>query len=153
VKVALLLVGAYLLSYFGTALFERLAPRRYVRLYQKFVGNPLQRPGAGVVPGWAVIESIGRRSGSPHQVPVGGRLQGRSFWLVAGDGRQSQYVRNIEANPRVRLKIHGRWRTGAGHILDNDNPRLRLWRLNSINGLFVWIAGTELLTIRVDLDE
>jgi hypothetical protein len=40
----------------------------------------------------------------------------------------------------------------TAHLLDDDDPRRRLLRLNPLNSLFIWIAGTELLTIRVDLD-
>jgi hypothetical protein len=34
-------VGGVALYVVGVALFERLAPRRWVRAFQKFVGNPL----------------------------------------------------------------------------------------------------------------
>lgn len=151
-QLVLIILGGVALYVVATAVFERFSPRRLVRAYQKFFGNPLNRPFAGVVPGWAVIETIGRRTGVPHPVPVGGRLRGDSFWLVAGDGRQAQYVRNLEANPRVRVRIHGRWRTGIAHVRDDDNPRRRLLRLNPVNSFFVWVAGTDLLSIRIDFD-
>lgn len=151
-RVASLVVACVALAVIATAVYERLAPRRFVRAYQKFFGNPLFRPAAGIVPGWAVIETIGRRTGRPRQVPVGGGLRGKSFWFVAGDGRQTQYVQNIEADPRVRVRIHGRWRMGTAYVLADDNPRRRLLRLNPVNSLFIWIAGTDLLTIRIDLE-
>jgi deazaflavin-dependent oxidoreductase (nitroreductase family) len=97
------------------------------------------------------METIGRRTGRQRRVPIGGGLRGNSFWLVAGDGRRSNYVRNIDVDPRVRLRVHGRWRTGTAHLLDDDT-RGRLLRLNPLNSLFISIAGTELLTIRVALD-
>jgi deazaflavin-dependent oxidoreductase (nitroreductase family) len=150
--VLLLVIGGLAAAYIATALYERLAPRRSVRGFRNLVGNPLSRPSAGVTPGWAVIETIGRRSGLPRQVPVGGRLRGDSFWLVAADGPKAQYVRNIEADPHIRLRVHGRWRTGTAHVLPDDNPRWRLLRLNPANSLFIWVAGVDLLTIRVDLE-
>jgi deazaflavin-dependent oxidoreductase (nitroreductase family) len=154
VRLALLVLGGLAIAYAAIAVFERLAPRRVVRGYQKFVGNPLQRPSAGIVPGWAVIETVGRRTGLPRQIPVGGRQHGDSYWFVAGDARQSAYVRNIEAEPRVRVRVHGRWRSGMAHLLPGDNPRRRLLRLNPVNSLFILIAnrGAGLLTIRVDLE-
>jgi deazaflavin-dependent oxidoreductase (nitroreductase family) len=150
--VLLLVIGGLAAAYKTTALYERLAPRRSVRGFRNLEGNPLSRPSAGVTPGWAVIETIGRRSGLPRQVPVGGRLRGDSFWLVAADGPRAQYVQNIEADPHVRLRVHGRWRTGTAHLLPDDNPRRRLLRLNPANSLFIWLAGVDLLTIRVDLE-
>ena len=134
----------------GVALFERVVPRRVRRAYQKHIGMPMFRRSAGVVPGWAVIETIGRKTGLPRQVPVGGRLQGDAYWIVAGDGT-CDYVRNLEADPRVRLKLRGRWREGKAYACPDDDPRHRLLRLNPANSLFIWLAGTDLLTIRVDL--
>ncbi|MGH9187289.1 MAG: nitroreductase/quinone reductase family protein [Acidimicrobiales bacterium] len=150
-KLVMVLIGGFALYYFGTALFERLAPRPWVRAYQRFSGR-LFRPSAGIVPGWAVIETTGRRSGQPRQTPVGGRLRGNTFWLVAADRRRSQYVKNINANPKVRVRVHGRWRTGSAWVLPDDDPRRRMLHLNPVNSLFTWIAGSDFVTIRIDLD-
>jgi deazaflavin-dependent oxidoreductase (nitroreductase family) len=133
----------------GPALFERLAPRRWVTAYQR-VFMSVYRPLAGLVPGWAVVETVGRRTGQPRQTPVGGRLRGDTFWLVVGDRSRSQYVKNIEANPMVRVRAHGRWHTGSARVSD-DNAYRRLVTMNPINSLFIWIAGKDLATIRVDL--
>ena len=135
----------------GSALFERLAPRRWVIAYQRAF-MALYRPLAGVVPGWAVVETSGRRTGQPRQTPVGGRLCGDTFWLVVGDRSRSQYVKNIEANPTVRVRAHRRWHTGTAHVLVHDNARHRLMTMNPINSVFIWIAGSDLATIRIDLD-
>jgi|SRR6266540_251928 len=134
------------------AVYERVAPRPWVRAFQKHVGNRLFRLSAGITPGWAVIETTGRRTGRSRRVPVGGRLRGDTFWLVAGDGRQASYVRNIEADPRVRVRSRGRWRTGTAHVLDDDDPHRRLLRINPLNSAFLRVAGTDLLTIRIDLE-
>jgi hypothetical protein len=52
----------------------------------------------------------------------------------------------------VRVRVHHRWRKGTAHLLPGDDPRRRLLRLNPANSLFIWIAGVDLLTIRVDLE-
>jgi deazaflavin-dependent oxidoreductase (nitroreductase family) len=135
----------------GPALFERLAPRPWVIAYQRAF-MAVYRPFAGVVPGWAVVETIGRRTGRPRQTPVGGRLSRGTCWLVAGDRSRSQYVKNIEANPAVRIRTLGRWHTGTAHVLVHDNARRRAFTANPINGVFIWIAGTDPATIRVDLN-
>jgi deazaflavin-dependent oxidoreductase (nitroreductase family) len=147
-----LVVGGVAVTVVATAVYERVAPRSLVRAYQKHVGNRLFRSWAGITPGWAVVETTGRRSGRPHCVPVGGGMSGDVFWLVAGDGRQASYVKNIEADPRVRVRSRGRWRTGTAHLLDDDDARRRLLRLNPLNSAFIRVAGTELLTIRIDLE-
>jgi hypothetical protein len=62
-------------------LFERVAPRSWVRAYARFA-NPFFEPWTGLIWGWA----------------------------------------DIEANPRVRLRVHGSWRTGTAHVLTEDSP-------------------------------
>lgn len=130
----------------------RDSKRRAVTWFQGHVANPLMRPAARFVPGMAVIESQGRRSGLPRRVPVGGRLEGSSFWLVAEHGRQAGYVRNIEAHPRVRLMIHGQWHDGTAHLLPDDDVSQRLKWLPVYNSFGVRLMGTDLLTVRIDLD-
>jgi deazaflavin-dependent oxidoreductase (nitroreductase family) len=144
-------ITCFLLVVVGPALFERMAPRRWVIAYQR-VFMALYRPLAGVVPGWAVVETIGRRTGQPRRTPVGGRLCGDTFWLVAGNRSRSQYVKNIEANPTVRVRARGRWHTGTAQVLAHENARRQLMTMNPINSVFIWIAGTDLATIRIDLD-
>ena len=151
-RIALTVIGSVALVYLGIALFERIAPRRAVAFYQKHLANPWFRSIAGVVPGWAVIETTGRRSGLPRRVPVGGRLRRGQYWLVVGDATASQYLRNIVAHPEVRVRVHGRWRRGTAHVMSGDDARKRLLRLNPVNGLFVALAGKDLLTVRIDLE-
>jgi deazaflavin-dependent oxidoreductase (nitroreductase family) len=65
---------------------------------------------AGFAPrAFAPLETTGRRSGLLQYTPVGSGLQGDTFWLVAAHGTQADYVRNLQANPRVRSRqaAHG----------------------------------------------
>jgi hypothetical protein len=88
-------------------------------------------------------------------------LEGETFWLIAQGGRDADWVRNIEASPRVRVKvsgIHAGWRSGTAHILDDDNPGERqriLSQANLARRLCMSTSKalhTNPLTIRVDLD-
>jgi deazaflavin-dependent oxidoreductase (nitroreductase family) len=85
---------------------------------------------------------------------VGNGLDGDTFWIVAEFGRRAGYVRNIEANSRVRVRVGGEWRSGTGHLMPEDDPRERQRRMppNRLNAATVRTVGTELLTVRVDLD-
>ncbi|MFE3699915.1 nitroreductase/quinone reductase family protein, partial [Nocardia tengchongensis] len=75
-----------------------------------------------------------------------------SFWLVSEFGTRSQYVRNIEADNRVRLRLRGRWLTGTAHLMPDDDPIARLRSLPRANSTAVRLVGTDLLSIRIDLD-
>jgi deazaflavin-dependent oxidoreductase (nitroreductase family) len=119
----------------------------------KYAVNPVVSRVAGYVPWYALLETRGRTSGRPRRTPVGDALRGDVFWIVADHGRSSNYVRNIRRDPRVRVRTHGRWRTGTATLLPADDPiaRQRTLRLGP-NALLVRLAGTTLLTVRIDLD-
>src|SRR3989442_9706742 len=132
------------------------AKARVVRFTQKYLLNPPVRAlfAIGVFPPThALLETTGRRAGLPRQNPVGNGLDGDTFWIVAEHGHHANYVRNLEANPRVRVKIGRRWRRGSATVLPDDDPRARLNRMGRrVKGLMVRAVGTDLLTVRVDLD-
>ena len=121
--------------------------RRIVHTAQRLVVNPLGRR----LP-LTMLETIGRKSGQPRHTAIGGRVVGNQFWMVSEHGEHSHYVHNIKANPAVRLRIHGRWLTGTAHLLPDDDAKERLRSLPGINSALVRLAGSDLLTIRVDLD-
>ncbi|MFH9064442.1 nitroreductase/quinone reductase family protein [Streptomyces coeruleorubidus] len=127
---------------------SRLADLRFraATSFQRRV-NPLMRR----LPLQAVLETKGRVSGLPRRTPVGGRRVGDSFWLVSEFGERSQYVRNIKADPRVRVRVAGRWYEGTAHLLPDDDPIARLRGLPRLNSAAVRVIGTDLLTVRVDL--
>ncbi|MFD6357481.1 nitroreductase/quinone reductase family protein [Nocardia tengchongensis] len=116
--------------------------------FQRRVGNPI----LGRLPIQTLLETTGRVSGQPRITPIGGRRTGNSFWLVSEFGTRSRYVRNIEADNRVRLRLRGRWLTGTAHLMPDDDPIARLRSLPRANSTAVRIVGTDLLSIRIDLD-
>ncbi|MEU0523703.1 nitroreductase/quinone reductase family protein [Streptomyces niveus] len=120
---------------------------RVVTTFQRRVANPL----SSRMPGQILLETTGRTSGLPRRTPVGGSRVGQEFWLVSEYGDKSQYVRNILADPRVRVRIKGTWHTGTAHPMLEDDPRARLRKLPTGNSAVVRLMGTNLLTVRVDL--
>jgi deazaflavin-dependent oxidoreductase (nitroreductase family) len=103
------------------------------------------------VPGIAIPETTGRKSGPPR-TPVGRSLDGDTCWIVAEHGRNASSVRNIQADPSVRIKIGRRWRTDTAHVMPDDDPRARQRAMPAANAAVVRLIGTHLLTVRVDLD-
>ena len=122
--------------------------------FQKRVLNPVVKAlvRRGLAGGWAILETTGRKSGERRETPVGNGLHGETFWVIAEFGRRAAYVKNIEASPAVRVCVRGRWRAGTATLLPDDDPRARQRTLPRLNALAVRAAGTDLLTIRVDLD-
>jgi deazaflavin-dependent oxidoreductase (nitroreductase family) len=138
-----------------------MTKRRFATVLAKYVFNPVVRTlfRLGVpVPGTAILETVGRRSGQPRRTPVTDGLDGDTFWIVAEHGRGAAYVRNIEANPGVRVRIGRKWRTGTARPLPEDDPQARLKairrrrRRSTLNLATVALMQTDLLTLRVDLE-
>ncbi|TFV57788.1 nitroreductase family deazaflavin-dependent oxidoreductase [Mycobacterium sp. PS03-16] len=119
------------------------------RTFQRRIANPLMRR----LPFQTLLETTGRTSGQPRRTPLGGSLIGTQFWFVSEFGERSQYIRNITANPRVRVRLRGRWRSGTAHLLPDDDAHARLRELPRFNSVGVRTFGTDLLTVRVDLDD
>jgi deazaflavin-dependent oxidoreductase (nitroreductase family) len=118
--------------------------------------NPLVRPllQRGLWPrSQALLETTGRKSGQPRRVPLGNGLRGDQFWIVTEHGYGSDYVKNIQKDPRVRVKVGRTWYGGTAQILPDDDPRARLRKLRRpANDTLLRAVGTELLTIRIDLE-
>jgi deazaflavin-dependent oxidoreductase (nitroreductase family) len=136
-----------------------------IHVLQKYVLNPPIKIlfAIGIVPpGYALLETVGRKTGKPRRTPVGDGRVGGQFWIVAEHGRKAGYVRNLESNPQVRVKIRqglrGRWHSGKAQVLSEDDPRERQRWLSrqlpgsAANAAVVRLMGTELLTVRIDLE-
>lgn len=139
--------------------------RRIVHALQKYLFNPPIKVlfAIGLVrPGYALLETIGRKTGKPRRTPVGDGRIGGQFWIVAEHGAKAGYVLNIAHNPRVRLKLRdglrSRWHSGTAHLFPEDDPRERQrWLASQVprsagNSRVVRLFGTQLLTVRIDLD-
>ena|SRR2546426_7488406 len=100
----------------------------------------------------ALLETVGRRSGKRRRVPVGYGLDGNVLWIVAHHGRAAAYVQNLIADPQVKVKVEGAWRTGTAQLVPDDEPIRRLESLDPGIARAAKPLGTSLLTIRVDLD-
>jgi deazaflavin-dependent oxidoreductase (nitroreductase family) len=135
-----------------------------VRAIQRHVVNPLVRLlfRVGINPlGLAILETRGRVSGRPRRTPVGNGRVGDEFWIIAEHGRQAGYVRNIEHDPRVRIRLRVGWRyrwvPGVAEIRPHDDAVARQraiirWRpLRILNAMNVRVLGADLLVVRVRL--
>ena len=117
--------------------------------------NPLVKAAvnAGLpAPGIAILETTGRKSGQTRRTPVGRSLDGDTCWIVAEHGYKAGYVRNIQAEPSVRIKLGRRWRTGTAHVVPDDDPRARQRTMPVVIATAARVMGTELLSVRIDLD-
>jgi deazaflavin-dependent oxidoreductase (nitroreductase family) len=127
--------------------------------WQKHIGNRVGRLllMLGVAPSiYALLETTGRKTGKRRRTPVGNGLRKgtQTFWLISEYGTRAGYVRNIQVNPRVRVKIGRRWYSGTAHILPDDDAQERRRQMGRFNAAAVRFFGSDrdLLTLRIDLD-
>ena len=166
--------GASLLSalvqsgiYLGLLLLticSRRAKVLLVRTLQRYTINPLMRLllAIGINPlGVAILETRGHASGKIRRVPVGNGRKGDSFWIIAEHGTRAGYVRNIQHDPQVRVRLRiglrYRWVPGLATVRPDDDPLARqrhiiAWHpLRALNAINVRVLGADLLTVHVQL--
>jgi len=132
------------------------------RTLEKYLFNPLMRVGLrlGIAPrAFALLETTGRRSGLSRLTPIGNGLDGSTFWIVSEHGLRCDYVKNLIANPNVRVKVGRTWHQGTASLVPDDDPLARRRRIDVGNGPIGRADGvifrasvSQPVTVRIDLD-
>lgn len=81
---------------------------RAVARFNRVVTNPVQRLWAGRLPGFAIVEHTGRRSGATHRTPVNAFQTSDGFAIALTYGAESDWVRNVLAAGGGHLEHRGR---------------------------------------------
>jgi deazaflavin-dependent oxidoreductase (nitroreductase family) len=75
----------------------------------------------------ALVETIGRRSGTVRHTPVAYTPgDDDMLWLIAQHGEHAGWVRNFQASPQIRVRLGRRWRTGTAELLPDDDVKARI---------------------------
>lgn len=73
----------------------------------RYVTNPIQRLWAGRVPGFAIIEHTGRRSGRTYRTPVNAYPVQGGFALLLMYGPDRDWLKNLRVAGRGRIEYRG----------------------------------------------
>jgi deazaflavin-dependent oxidoreductase (nitroreductase family) len=143
---------------------SRRAKVLVIRILQRYTLNPGFRLllTIGVNPfGLAILETRGHLSGKTRRVPVGNGRKGDSFWIIAEHGSRAGWVRNIQHDPRVRVRLRiglrYRWVPGIATVcLDDDalarQRKIIAWHpLRALNAVNVRVLGANLLSVHIKL--
>ena len=76
--------------------------RRFTRLF-----NPLMRPFAARMPGFAIIGYVGRRSGRSYHTPINVFHRDGDYVFALTYGPDVQWVRNVLASGTAELEEQG----------------------------------------------
>lgn len=108
---------------------------RFVRAmtrFQRDVVNPRVLATAGT-PGspWAVVEHVGRRTGTGYETPVGAVRDGDGWVISLPYGEQTSWVRNVVSAGEAHLRVDGE-RRRVGEIAIVPIIRTRLARQDAV---------------------
>ena len=114
---------------------------RVVARFNRVVTNPVQRLWAGRLPGFVIVEHVGRKSGRLYRTPVNARRESGGFAIALTYGASTDWVRNVLA-------------AGGGQIVSRRG-RLRFAEPVVVTGSDVLAAWPKLATfilrlLRVD---
>jgi deazaflavin-dependent oxidoreductase (nitroreductase family) len=100
------------------------------------------------------LVTTGRRSGQPRDIRIWFAADGDTLFLLAGDRERAHWVRNLQAEPIVRVDIGGHVFRGRGRVIDGgaDDPLARdtVAAKYGTKWLERWLR--ESLPVRIDLE-
>jgi F420H(2)-dependent quinone reductase len=102
----------------------------------------------GALVGLARDDGPAHRAAAPGAA-ARGPVEHRVAWLIAVHGVHASFGANIGADPRVRLKMNGRWHAGTASLAPLDHAALRRFNLYARMGPRV--VGIEPKLVRVEL--
>jgi deazaflavin-dependent oxidoreductase (nitroreductase family) len=102
-----------------------LGPRvmRFIARFNKWVTNPVQRRWAARLPNMAIVEHHGRKSGRIYRTPVMAFIESGEIFVVLNYGRESDWVRNVQAAAAAGVLYRGkRYRLIGPRVIPIDSP-------------------------------
>ena len=101
-----------------------------------------------------VLVTTGRVSGRPREVTLWFAVDDERIVMLAGGGRASDWVRNLEADPRVELRANGASVRGMARIVEGkpEDPLVReaIAAKYGTEGLKTWLRTS--LPVVIDPD-
>ena len=91
--------------------------------------SPEQRwPGRWAGEPFLYLTTTGRRTGRPHRIEIWFAAHDGLLCLLSGGHGRADWVRNLQANPRVTVELGDETRAGAARVLEADAPGDQLAR-------------------------
>ncbi|MFT4201811.1 nitroreductase family deazaflavin-dependent oxidoreductase [Gordonia sp. (in: high G+C Gram-positive bacteria)] len=114
--------------------------------FNKKVTNRVQGLWAPYLAPYAVIEHVGRKSGSRYSVPVVGFVDGDRFSVILAYGPDTDWVKNITAAGRFDIIRRGkRYTVTDPRVVPSDSPDMAKGaRLGARGGVDHVLTGTIL---------
>jgi deazaflavin-dependent oxidoreductase (nitroreductase family) len=75
------------------------------------------------------VSTVGRRTGDPHTIEIWFGLAGSTVYLLSGGGERSDWVRNLQANPSVHVRLGDREVPATARVVTEDGEEAMARRL------------------------
>ena len=85
--------------------------------------NPITRPFAGWLPGFAILTHVGRTSGRTYRTPINVFRRGGDYVFFLTYGPDVNWVKNVLAAGRASLRTRGRDMELVDPVLIHDPER------------------------------
>ena len=66
----------------------------------------------------AYLTTVGRRTGRPHRIEIWFAAEEGRVYMLSGGRERADWVRNLQANPRVTVELGDETRAGVAHVLE-----------------------------------
>ncbi|BAX96309.1 peptidase [Mycobacteroides stephanolepidis] len=104
---------------------QHLQAPRWLARFNKRVTNRIQGKWAGAVPPYGVILHRGRKSGTIYRTPVVLLRAHAGFAVMAGYGRHSDWIKNLESAGTVDIQRRGRTATFDQILVESASEALQ----------------------------
>jgi deazaflavin-dependent oxidoreductase (nitroreductase family) len=74
------------------------------------------------------LTTTGRRTGRPHRIEIWFAAHEGRLYLLSGGRERADWVRNLQAKPRVAVELGDETRVGVAHVLEAGAPDDQLAR-------------------------
>jgi deazaflavin-dependent oxidoreductase (nitroreductase family) len=99
-------------------------PRR-IRPVQAAIVNA-QRDYFSRAPGWVLLTTTGRRTGLPREVLLPCARDDNHVYLISTYGWQSDWIRNLRKNPKVKVTCDGVVVSGHAKVIEDLDEKTRI---------------------------
>lgn len=108
---------------------------------------------------YCYLTTTGRSTGQPREIEIWFGLQGSTLYLLSGGRDRSHWVRNIQRNPKVRVRLGSEQFEGVARLVEPDTDEdalarrllLEKYQPRSSDNLARW--GREALPVAIDVGE
>ena len=88
------------------------------------------------------LTTTGRRTGLPREIEIWFTERDSRFYIIAEHGEHANWVRNIQANPHVRVRVGDLQFTGTARlVVDEREPELARTVKALSDAKYGWSSG------------